>query len=442
MPALVGTAVVFLACNTALASTPPALSRGVSPWLMIRSDLLLNAWWTVVLVALVPGILVAADYSLWLLPLIGLPLVAIQLGSRQAVINEHEARHDRVTGLSNREDVARVLERALHRAARQGGQVGVLMIGLERFKEINETLGHRRGDLVLAEVARRLSAVAGERDVAARLGGDEFALILGRVDGVEDCVAAAERVLAALSVPVMIRGVELDVARGGRASPATPSTATTFDALLRHADVALSRAKASHRPARRLRRGVRRARGGAAHARRRARPRDRRRRARARLPAAGRAGHGTAAARVEALVRWPHPERGVLSPEAFIEPAEHTGVIRPLTLWVIQSALAQADRWRAAGLDLRVAVNLSVRSITPELPRELAIILEGRQGQLELEITETVGMVDAEGSLAVLEQLTALGIRLVGRRLRHGLLLAGLPQAAARSARSRSTARS
>ena len=86
---------------------------------MVRGDLLLNTWWTVVLVALVPGILVASDYSLWLLPLIGIPLVAIQLGSRQAVINEHEARHDRVTGLSNREDVARVLEHALHRAGRQ-----------------------------------------------------------------------------------------------------------------------------------------------------------------------------------------------------------------------------------------------------------------------------------------------------------------------------------
>jgi diguanylate cyclase len=116
---------------------------------------------------------------------------------------------------------------------------------------------------------------------------------------------------------------------------------------------------------------------------------------------------------VEALVRWPHPERGELSPEAFIETAEHTGVIRRLTLWVIQSALAQADRWRAAGLDLRVAVNLSPRSITPELPRDVAIILDGHSGEhLELEITETVGMVDAEGSLAVLEELTALGIRL------------------------------
>ena len=410
LPALVGTAVVFLACNTALASTPPALSRGISPWQMIRGDLLMNAWWTVVLVALVPGILVAADYSLWLLPLIGLPLVAIQLGSRQAVINEHEARHDRVTGLSNREDVARVLERALQGAARQGEQVGVLMIGLERYKEINETLGHRRGDLVLVEVARRLSAVTGPRDVAARLGGDEFALILGRVSGVQGCVEAAERVLEALSAPVMIRGVELDVAAVAGIA-CQPEHGTTFDALLRHADVALGRAKASRRPALVYteafdEHGVER------------------------LTLVAELGRAIDAgelelvfqpqvelatgrlAAVEALVRWPHPERGELSPEAFIEAAEHTGVIRPLTLWVIQSALAQADRWRAAGLDLRVAVNLSVRSITAELPRELAIILEGRQGQLELEITETVGMIDAEGSLAVLEQLTALGIRL------------------------------
>ncbi len=410
LPALVAAAVVFLACNTALASTPPALARGVSPWLMIRSDLLLNAWWTVVLVALVPGILVAADYSLWLLPLIGLPLVAIQLGSRQAVINEHEARHDRVTGLSNREDVAKVLERALHRASRTGGQVGVLMIGLERFKEINETLGHRRGDLVLVEVAKRLSAVAEPRDVAARLGGDEFALILGRVEGVAACEAVAARALAELSAPVMVRGVELDLAAAVGIA-CHPDHGTTFDALLRHADVALSRAKAAHRPAVVYsdafdEHGVERLTlvaelGGAIDA------------GELRLVFQPQVELATGRLRgVEALVRWPHPERGELAPEAFIEPAEHTGVIRRLTLWVIQSALEQAERWHDAGLDLRVAVNLSVRSITPELPRELAGILDGYHSQLELEITETVGMIDAEGSLAVLEELTALGIRL------------------------------
>jgi len=411
LPALVVAAAVFLALNTALADTPAALSRGVSPWMAIRGDLLQNAWWTVVLVALVPGILVAADYSLWLLPLIGIPLVAIQLGSRQAVINEHEARHDRVTGLSNREDVARLLERALHRAGRQGWQVGVLMIGLDRFKEINETLGHRRGDLVLAEVAKRLSNVAGPRDAAARLGGDEFALILGRVGGVEECVAVAERALATLAVPVMIRGVELDV--GATAGIAChPEHGSTFDALLRHADVARSRAIAAHRPvvvysADFDEHGVERLTlvselGSAIDA------------DQLELVFQPQVELETGRLRaVEALVRWPHPERGELSPEAFIEPAEHTGVIRRLTLWVIQSALAQSERWRAAGLDLRVAVNLSVRSITPDLPRDLAIILEGHDpAKLELEITETVGMVDAEGSLAVLEQLTALGVRL------------------------------
>jgi hypothetical protein len=109
LPALVASAVAFLVLNTALASTPPALARGVSPLESMRGDLGLNAWWTVVLVALVPVILVASDYSLWLLPLLGIPLVAIQLGSRQAVINEHEARHDRVTGLPNREHLAHAL---------------------------------------------------------------------------------------------------------------------------------------------------------------------------------------------------------------------------------------------------------------------------------------------------------------------------------------------
>jgi predicted signal transduction protein with EAL and GGDEF domain len=391
VPALVATAAVFLAINTVLTSTPPALSRGASPLRMVRSDLLLNTWWTVVLVALVPGILVASDYSLWLLPLIGIPLVAIQLGSRQAVINEHEARHDRVTGLSNREEVARVLEHALHRAGRQDVQVGVLMVGLARFKEINETLGHRRGDLVLIEVARRLAAIARPSDVAARLGGDEFAVILTPVDGVAGSVAVAEQALAGIACH--------------------PEHGETYDALLRHADVALERAKASHR-------------GAVVYSS------EFDERGMERLTLVSDLSRAIAAGElelvfqpqvelatgelraVEALVRWSHPERGALSPEDFIEPAEQTGVIRSLTMWVVETALSQAERWHEAGLDVRVAVNLSPRSITPELPRDLAVILDGRTASLELEITETVGMVDADGALAVLEELTALGIRL------------------------------
>jgi EAL domain-containing protein (putative c-di-GMP-specific phosphodiesterase class I) len=231
------------------------------------------------------------------------------------------------------------------------------------------------------------------------------------VGGVEECVAVAERALASLAVPVMIRGVELDVdAAAGIACH--PEHGVVFDALLRHADVALSRAKGSRHPTVVYseefdEHGVERLTlvselGRAIDA------------GELQLVFQPQIELATGRLRaVEALVRWPHPERGELSPDAFIEPAEHTGVIRRLTLWVIQAALSQADRWRAGGLDLRVAVNLSVRSITPDLPRDLAILLEGHEGaQLELEITETVGMVDAEGSLAVLEEITSLGIRL------------------------------
>ena len=234
--------------------------------------------------------------------------------------------------------------------------------------------------------------------------------MLGRVSGVDGCVAAARRVLAALEAPVVIRGVELDA--GANAGVAChPDHGTAFDELLRHADVALGHAKAGRHEVVVYsedfdEHGVERL------------------TLVSELSRAIAAGElelvfqpqveldGGRLAAVEALVRWPHPERGPLSPEDFIEPAEQTGVIRALTMWVVREALDQAERWRAAGLDLRVAVNLSVRSITPELPGELAAILDGRRGALELEITETVGMEDAAGSLAVLEELTDLGIRL------------------------------
>ena len=410
LPALVASAVAFLVLNTALASTPPALARGVSPFDSMRGDLGLNAWWTVVLVALVPVILVASDYSLWLLPLLGIPLVAIQLGSRQAVINEHEARHDRVTGLPNREYLAHSLEHSLARGRRTDAQVGVLMVGLTHFKELNDTLGHRRGDLVLVEVANRLAALARPTDVVARLGGDEFALVLTPVDGERGCEDVAGAAIAALRRPVMVRGVALEV--GANAGIAVfPQQGESPDALLRHADVALEKAKASHRPWVLYRRdfderGVERL-ALVADLTRAIEAGDLRLVYQPQIELATGRVRG-----VEALVRWHHPERGVLSPEDFIEPAEHTGVIRPLTMWVAQSALGQADRWRADGLDIPVAINLSVRSITPDFPRDLAVVLDGRGSRLELEITETVGMEDADVALEVLEQLTALGIRL------------------------------
>jgi diguanylate cyclase (GGDEF)-like protein len=412
IPALVASAAAFLLLNTALASAPPALTHGINPFTAMRADLGFHAWSTAVLVALVPVILAASEYDLWLFPLLGVPLVAIQLGSRQAVINEQQARTDALTGLPNRVHLTRSLREALRRADHGGGRVGVLIVGLDRFKELNETLGHRRGDLVLQEAGRRLAALARPGEVVARLGGDEFALVLDPVDGPEGGVRVAEEAIARLREPVEVRGVALDI--GASVGIACfPDHGRSVDALLRHADVALDKAKTSRRDwvvyqhdfdehslARlailaELRRGIDRG--------------------ELLLHFQPQIELATGKLRgVEALVRWRHPERGLLAPREFIELAEHTGLIRPLTLWVVEAALKQADGWRAAGLDLPVAVNLSVRSITHELPADLSGILSRREREasLELEITETVVMEDADEALAVLRELTRLGIRL------------------------------
>ena len=412
IPALVGSAVAFLLVNTALASAPPAFDQGINPFRAMRSDFAFHAWSTVVLVALVPVILAASEHSLWLFPLLGVPLVAIQLGSRQAVINEQQARTDALTGLPNRVHLTRSLREALRRADHDGGRVGVLIVGLDRFKELNETLGHRRGDLVLQEAGRRLAALARPGEVVARLGGDEFALVLGPVDGAEGCVRVAEAVIARLREPVEVSGVALDI--GASVGVACfPDHGGSVDELLRHADVALDKAKTSRRDwlvyqhdfdehslkrlaiLAELRRGIDRG--------------------ELLLHFQPQIELATGTLRgVEALVRWRHPERGLLAPQEFIELAEQTGLIRPLTLWVVEAALKQADSWHAAGLDLPVAVNLSVRSITQELPADLSKILHRRERatSLELEITETVGMEDPDEALAVLRELTQLGIRL------------------------------
>ena len=410
LPALAAAAALFLVLNTAFSDAPPALARGVSVLSVARGDIGPNGWWTAVMVALVPVILAAADYDLWLLPLLGVPLAAIQLGSRQAVLNQHRASHDELTGLPNRELLTQSLRYALRRGERRGDEVAVLLVELERFKEVNGTLGHRRGDLVLVEAARRLDALARPGDIVARMAGGEFALVLAPVAGDEEAGRVAADVVAALREPVDVRGVELDV--GAAVGVAChPRDGRTFDALLRHADVALERAKVTRG------RWIAYEPGFDEHGLERlALVADLTRAIEAEeleLYFQPKVALEDGALRgVEALVRWRHPERGLLAPEEFIEPAEHTGLIRPLTMWVVREALDQAERWRAEGLELPVAVNLSVRSITPELPGELAAILDGRDVPLELEITETVGMGDADEALAVLEQLTALGIRL------------------------------
>jgi diguanylate cyclase (GGDEF)-like protein len=413
IPAVGAAAATFLLVNVALASTPPALATGVSPLASICGDLLFQVLSTTVLLALVPVVLIVADYDLALIPLLWLPLVAIELGGRQAVINQHQATHDTLTGLPNRAHLHARLASALHQAGMGGTEVGVLMMDLDGFKEINDTLGHHHGDLLLQRVAQRLREQTRPSDLVARLGGDEFAILLPATSGVEDCVGVARRVLDGLEGPMSVKGVDLDV-RASVGVAVAPMHADDVDSLLSCADMAMYHAKESrsgwavydeqlnqHTPERLalvadLRRGIERDELVLHY------------QPKIALPDGRLQG-------VEALVRWAHPEHGLMPPSDFVGLSEHTGLVRPLTRWVIREALRQARRWRADGLAVPVAVNLSVRVLSRGLAAEIAGLLKEYDAPgswLELEITETTMMADPREGFEALQALEALGIRL------------------------------
>ena len=413
LPALLAAAAVFFLVNVGLASTPPAMASGLSPLASIRADFLFQILSTFVLLTLVPVVLVVAAYDLTLVPLLWIPLVAIELGGRQAVINQHQATHDALTGLPNRAQVHDRLSSVLHQARADGGRVGVLMMDLDGFKEINDTLGHHHGDQLLRQVAERLTAHTRATDLVARLGGDEFAVLVPDFHDAEECVGVARRILEGLEGPVRVQGVDLDV-RASVGIAISPTHASDVDGLLSCADMAMYHAKATrsgwavydeqlnkHTPERLalvadLRRGIERG--------------ELTLRFQPKVALADGSVRG-----VEALVRWEHPERGLLPPSEFVELSEHTRLIKPLTRWVLREALTQSRRWREEGLALPIAVNLSVRGLSMDIAGEIASMLEQCEAPgewLELEITETAMMSDPDEGLEVLESLAALGIRL------------------------------
>jgi diguanylate cyclase (GGDEF)-like protein len=413
LPALAAAALAFLFVNTTLASTAPALAHGASPLAYIRADFGFQVATTAVLMTLVPIVLVLGAYNLSLIPLLWLPLAAIQLGGRQAVMNAHQANHDALTGLPNRAQLHERVSSALAAAELRGGQVGVLLMDLDGFKEINDTLGHHHGDALLQRVGERLLASTRPADLVARLGGDEFALLLPDIAGTDDAVAVARRTLEELEGPVHIHGVDLDV-RGSVGIACFPAHGRDVDELLSGADMAMYRAKQArtgwalydealnhHTPERLalvsdLRRGLERDELLLEY--------------QPKIDLTDGRFSG-----VEALVRWRHPERGLMAPAEFVGLAEHTGLIRPLTTWVIKEALRQTQRWRAQGLEVRVAINLSVRSLTRELPSAVAALLaehDATGDELEFEITESTMMANPAEGLEILQQLADLGLRL------------------------------
>jgi diguanylate cyclase (GGDEF)-like protein len=302
----------------------------------------------------------------------------------------HQARHDALTGLPNRTQ----LEEAFHRrlAGRLADEtVALLLLDLDRFKDVNDALGHDVGDRVLMEVADRLRRTLRAGDVVARLGGDEYAVLAGGLHTPGDAEAVARAVLGALEAPFTTAGVSLQIAASVGIALA-PTHGHDLTTLLRRADLAMYQAKGNGDGYRFFRPDtpgdnpadlilVADLRHAIEHGA---------------LTVAYQPLVDFATGRVvgaEALARWNHPQRGAIPPVEFIPLAEHTGLIRPLTRLVLGEAVAEAGRWHAQGLDLSVAVNLSVHALhDPELLPGLRTALAASglpPGALVLELTES-----------------------------------------------------
>jgi diguanylate cyclase (GGDEF)-like protein len=325
----------------------------------------------------------------------------------------HQATHDTLTGLSNRAELHEDGTKALANAGRDGSLAALMLIDLDRFKEVNDTMGHEQGDRLLVDVAARLRQLLRGDDILARLGGDEFA-VLAIVPHRGAVGEVATRLHRALALPFDVGGVAIEL--GASIGIALqPDHGEDVSTLLRHADVAMYEAKRA-----------------GSHIETYATSRDPYSAERLKLLGELRraldhdelvlhfqpkvALSSGRVIGVEALVRWEHPERGLLGPHEFLGLAERTGVIADITRWVVDAAVRQCASWRRSGVELPVAVNLAAANIVDTtLPESVAHILQrwevpGRL--LECEISEDTVMGDPRRAGDVLERLRDLGVRL------------------------------
>jgi diguanylate cyclase len=321
--------------------------------------------------------------------------------------------HDELTGLPNRRHLYERLADQMGAAAMADG-FSLLLLDLNRFKEVNDVLGHHSGDHLLCQVAERFTREIRDEDLLARLGGDEFAVLVSGRAGPEAGLELARRLNRALDHEFLLSDVPVHV-EASIGIARYPQDGRDATALLRCADAAMYAAKAlsselelfdgerdDHSPTRLKRLGELR------------QALDREELVLHYQPKL-RLGTGRIVG-LEALVRWMHPEQGLLPPGEFVPLAEQTGLIKPLTSFVLRSALHQLAAWRQAGHELSIAVNVAERSLLdPEFPTEVAELLEATgvpPARLELEITEGTIMADPERAAAVLRRLDGLGVAL------------------------------
>jgi diguanylate cyclase (GGDEF)-like protein len=413
--AIGGAALVFFATNMSVVAPAIALHSRTPLLGYLRSDLTFNMSVSAVLLCVAPIVVTTLKFSPVLFPLFFVPIFAIWRGGRQAAHTayvEHQAMHDSLTGLPNRLQFRQAVDAALSAPDHPAG--AVILIDLDNFKEINDTLGHHHGDIVLRQLGPRLNSAFRSVDLVARLGGDEFAVFMRDVRDVLDTEMAVRRLQEALREPFEAGGMQLEVeASAGIAL--CPEHGSDVDILLQRSDVAMYRAKGTgqlsvvyspeedYNSHARLSivADLRRALGNKRlilHYQPQIDLRD-----------------GRAVA-VEGLVRWDDPEAGLLYPSAFLDVAERSGLILDITYEVVDRGLGDLVRWRAEGADICLSLNISARCLVDgDFPIAIQGLLDrhGVRGEwLTLELTESSLMADPALAKDTMKRLSALGVAL------------------------------
>jgi diguanylate cyclase (GGDEF)-like protein len=412
LPAIAAAAVAYFAVNSVLVAAALALKDRTSFRHELFDDLEFQSLSTSALLGLSPIIVVVMERGWALLPLLLFPLGAVYATASLTQAREKQSLEDALTGLPNRQHLVAATSDALQSATESRSHVALFLLDLDRFKEINDTLGHAVGDQLLKWVGARLTDVMRSGDVVARLGGDEFAVLVTDLDEPRDAVELAEKVVAALAEPFRHEGLshEIDASLG---IALHPQHGSDFETLLQRADVAMYVAKENG-------------------TRVQAYSSEIDRHSTARLGMLGelrtalenhdlqlhyqpkadlRTGDVVG---VEALLRWHHPERGNIPPDEFLPLAEQTGLMRVITQFVLDEALRQLSEWWHQGLRVQAAVNVCASDL---YDRRFAEMLQRSIEQydvppraLMIEVTESVLMTDPTRAASTLLSLASLGV--------------------------------
>jgi diguanylate cyclase (GGDEF)-like protein len=411
---ILAAAMTFFLVNDLVVGAVIAVRDGAPIGREIASDFWYQLASMGALLAISPSVAVAALRSPWFVALLVVPILAVYRTGSLSVEKEHQSLHDALTGLPNRKLLHDRAGHALAEAVRAGYSAAVFLIDLDRFKEVNDTLGHHVGDELLQRVGTRIADVVRPGDTVARLGGDEFAILLPEIRDATVAEEIADRIRLALAVPFDLHGLTFEL-EGSIGIALCPDHGTDIDVLMQRADVAMYVAKET------------RARWERYSA-------DRDRNSPERLGLLGdlrravedgelvlhfqpkadlRTGDIVGA---EALLRWQHRQRGLIFPDEFVPAAEQSGLIRSITSMVLDAGLSQLAQWRRDGLLLQLAINVSVRDLhDPRFCEQVRMALERYAipaHQLALEITESVVIADADRVLLTLASLDDLGVGL------------------------------